>query len=128
MFFTSQGAKNWPFLTLTRGRWHSGENNGRSAGREGGNLDEIDVFSGHLDLLGRMDISSHGGTDFATNFREQFAAVTDICSPKGTDGSAICLVVGSFKTNCASRSSQMVLSLRAILLVKAALSMTQGPE
>ena len=44
-----------------------------------------------------MDIRRHGGTDFAPNFREQFAAVTDICSPEGLDRSAICLVVGRFE-------------------------------
>jgi hypothetical protein len=44
-----------------------------------------------------MNISGHGDTKLATNFPEQFATVTDIRSPKGTDGSAICLIVGSFK-------------------------------
>ena len=75
-----------------------------------------------------MDIGRHGNAELAADLPQERATIADGRSAKGVHRGAIRLVVGGLETNCTSRPSQIVFSLRPIRLVKAGLSITQGPK
>ena len=104
------------------------ENEVRLAAKKGGDLDQVDVLRGDLDLLRRMDIGRHGNAELAADLPQERATIADGRSAKGVHRGAIRLVVGGLENNCTSRPSQIVFSLRPIRLVKAGLSITQGPK
>ncbi len=73
MLFTSSGARNWPFLTLTAASAPGGgEKEIRLAAQEGGDLQDVDDFRGGLDLGDVVDVGEHRAAEALLNSGENF--------------------------------------------------------
>jgi hypothetical protein len=53
------------------------------AAKKRGNLDQVNILRGYLDLLRRMDVGRHRHAQFATDFGQELATVAHARSAKG---------------------------------------------